>query len=114
MLLQNQTGFDGFAQSDLIRKHDARRIAARDFIGDVQLMWNQFGACATQTHQPAALGIAHQLQGLLLEIKPLARLKLAGQQTVKRAIHTQRIGQQALRQRMALALIILCFINDQP
>ena len=77
-------------------------------------MRNQFGACAAQTHQPAALGIAHQLQRLLLEIKPLAGLKLPGQQAVERAIHTQGIRQQALRQRMALALIILRFINDQP
>src|SRR5437870_2970288 len=47
--VKDQAGFDGFSQSDLVRKQHARRQPARDFGSDVQLVRNQIDSAADES-----------------------------------------------------------------
>ncbi len=51
LLMQNQSGLDGLAQSDLIGQQHTGRITACHFTGDVKLVREQAGAGTGQTIQ---------------------------------------------------------------
>ena len=51
LVVNNQPGFDGFTQTDLISEQDTRRGARTGLTGDVELVRNEINACAAQTVQ---------------------------------------------------------------
>lgn len=91
--MENQTGFDGFAQPDFIRQHHAGRVPSGDFMGDVKLVRNQVNAPAHETTHGGLARTVQPREGAPPEIKRREVVKSSGEQTLLRSVQTKLLAQ---------------------
>ena len=78
--VQDQAGFDGFAEADLVGQQHARHIATAHLGGDVNLMRQQIDAPAEQTAHRFRFHTGTLTQGFVAHIKHPPRVGMPGGQ----------------------------------
>ena len=99
LLMQNHPGFDGFTQTDFIGQQNARRVAAADVMGDMQLVGNQAGALSAQAAPRHPVLLALVFAGAVAQRKTVHSVDLAGEQAVLRFAEHQFAVEQHFAQR---------------
>ena len=80
--LQDETGLDGFPQSDLIGEKDTGNDARSDFGGDGELVGNQIDASSGESPDWALAHVAAALEALDAKAEPLELIDLSGEKTL--------------------------------
>ena len=82
LAMQDQAGFDGFAQTHFVSQQHAWRHAVGNVAGDMQLMADRLGAYSGQAKQRRALDAAEMAQAFKAQAEPGQGVDLAGEQTI--------------------------------
>ncbi len=111
--MQDQTGFDGFTQANLIRQEHAGMAALTDLICNVELMWNEIDAGAKQpAHRQTRKGLLVP-KGFEPQTEPDIAVDLPGKKPLFRLIKVDVVGQLGLRQHDGSAIIALADVGEQ-
>ena len=104
--MQNQTGFDGLAESDFVGQQHARRVARGHFVGDIELMRQQLHARAEQSIGGRDLLAMMAGQGLCAQTKACGLVDLADEESIQRTIELHETVEIDLVQAEFMALRI--------
>lgn len=92
--MQDHPGFNGFTQTHFVRQQHARRMAAANVMGDVQLMGDQAGALAAQAAPRHTVLLALVPAGAIAQGKAIHTVDLSGEQAVLRLAEDQLAVEQ--------------------
>ena len=113
LTVNDQTRFDGLAETYLIRQQHARGMATGDLIGDIELMRDETGTRTRQTiqhrlRQPGLLPACCTAQAIKLGF-----IDLPGEQAIRRPAELHEVIELAFRQHGLTAICAPAEINQQ-
>jgi hypothetical protein len=86
LVMKNHPRFDGFAETDLICKKDARMLASGNLMRDVKLMGNQIGSTSDKATDRGLFESGKVSEGLMTKTEQLPGIQLTGKKPVLRFI----------------------------
>jgi hypothetical protein len=103
--MEDQAGFNGFAQANLIGKQDARRKARRHFGSDIKLVGQQIDSPAQESSYGRLPSAVLMLESGNSQVKNIGRIELACKQPFLRLVEADRIAQVLLVELLLAALV---------
>ena len=89
--MENETGLDGFAETDFIGKENARRGAVGDFLRDEKLMRNERDTSTDETPDFAGTGLVLGADRRLPKRPQAWVVAHAGEEALLRSLHVHRV-----------------------
>ncbi len=113
LLMQDQAGLDGLAQTHLVGQQHPRCMAIRHLVGNVELVRNQTGAPAGEAAQFGMCQPVEVLQCLVTQLKPPVLVNLSGEQAFCRPIQLQVAVELAFGQIDTVAGFVAAAVGQQ-
>src|SRR5690606_23052410 len=114
LLVNNETGFNGFAKTDPIRQQHPRRMAAGHLAGNIELVGQELSSGSQQPQSPRLLQATLMLYGFAAKLKAGSGIDLPGKEAILGFAEVDKAVEVEFIHMAFLALAVLATVNKSP
>ena len=100
--LEDEAGFDSFAEAYFIGEEDAGEGAADDFLGEVKLVMDELETAAEETTHGGGAEAGLMVEGAAAQVEDFGGIGLAGEEAVERAGGEGGVGDKGFRKTLSV------------